>query len=56
LLAAHDENARLRLAQTVGVLSAEEAALIARRNALRDRVIRVDDFSPDFAEVSSPAA
>ena len=56
LLAAHDENERLRLAQASGVLSAEEAALIARRNALRDRVIRVDDFSPDFAEVSSTAA
>ena len=31
-----------------GVLSAAEYALIKRRNELRDIVIRVDDFAPDF--------
>ena len=30
-----------------GIVSAEEYALLAKRNALRDRVIQVDEF--DFA-------
>lgn len=35
-------------AYEAGVLSAAEYAVIKRRNELRDIVIRVDDFAPDF--------
>jgi len=49
---ATSERERLRQAQQAGVLTIEEAGLITRRYDLRDKVIRVDDFSPDF----SPAA
>ncbi len=43
------EAERLVYAQQAGILTADEAALIARRYALRDKVIRVDDFPPDFS-------
>jgi acyl-CoA dehydrogenase len=35
-------------ARDAGVIDADEYALIERRNALRDKVIRVDDFPYDF--------
>jgi acyl-CoA dehydrogenase len=38
-----------RLARDAGVISAQEYALVERRNALRDKVIRVDDFPYDIA-------
>jgi acyl-CoA dehydrogenase len=35
-------------AREADVISAEEFQLIERRNRLRDKVIRVDDFPVDF--------
>lgn len=40
-------------AHQAGVLSAAEYAVIKRRNVLRDIVIRVDDFAPDFGVASA---
>ncbi len=45
-----------RLAHRHGILSAEEYAVVERRNALRDAVIRVDDFPLDFGAASVPVA
>jgi acyl-CoA dehydrogenase len=42
------------VALAAGVIDATEHALLKRRNALRDAVIRVDDFAADFDR--SPAA
>ena len=36
------------VALRAGVISAQDYALIERRNTLRDKVIRVDDFAYDF--------
>ena len=46
---ANNERERLRHAQQTGTLTAAEAALVTRRYELRDQVIRVDDFPPDFS-------
>ena len=46
---ANNERERLRHAQQAGTLTAAEAALVTRRYDLRDKVIRVDDFPPDFS-------
>jgi acyl-CoA dehydrogenase len=46
---AGDPATRLRHAQEAGILSAEEVALVLRRNHLRDKAIAVDDFPQDFA-------
>ncbi len=35
-----------------GVIDSEEYAILQRRNALRDRVIRVDDFPFDFGRAT----
>jgi hypothetical protein len=48
--AVSNERERLHQAQQAGVLTTEEATLITHRYDLRDKVIRVDDFSPDFSE------
>lgn len=40
-------------ALAAGVVNAAEYALLQRRNALRDRVIRVDDFPSDFGVASA---
>ena len=48
----NNERERLRQAQQAGVLTIEEAGLITRRYDLRDKVIRVDDFSPDFSQAA----
>ena len=37
-----------RRARDAGVISADEYELVERRNMLRDKVIRVDDFPCDF--------
>ncbi len=37
-----------RRARDAGVISADEYELVERRNVLRDKVIRVDDFPYDF--------
>lgn len=42
-------SAILRVAQEKNILNAEEVANLQKAWALRDNVIRVDDFSPDFA-------
>ena len=40
-----------------GAITAEELALLERRAALRDKVIRTDDFPQDFAaHEATPAA
>lgn len=49
---ATSERERLRQAQQAGVLTIEEAGLITRRYDLRDKVIRVDDFPPDFSQAA----
>ena len=49
---ANNERERLRHAQHVGTLTAAEAALVTRRYDLRDKVIRVDDFPPDFSQAA----
>ena len=46
---ANNERERLRHAQQTGTLTAAEAALVTRRYELRDQVIRVDDFPPNFS-------
>ena len=46
---AGDPATRLRHAQEAGILSAEEVALVLRRNHLRDKAIAVDDFPQDFS-------
>lgn len=43
----------VQAALAAGVLNGAEYALLQRRNALRDRVIRVDDFPPDFGVASA---
>jgi acyl-CoA dehydrogenase len=48
-LAGRDDAAAERDACAAGLISAAELALLERRRALRDKVIRVDDFAPDFA-------
>ncbi|MCL4758467.1 MAG: acyl-CoA dehydrogenase [Rhodocyclaceae bacterium] len=48
LLVDADVDAIWRRARDEGVISAEEYVLVERRNALRDKVIRVDDFEYDF--------
>ncbi|MBL8474234.1 MAG: acyl-CoA dehydrogenase [Rhodocyclaceae bacterium] len=40
-------------AQATGIASADDAALLKRRDELRNRVIRVDDFAPDFQPESN---
>ena len=45
-----------RHAFEAGAITAEELALLERRAALRDKVIRVDDFPQDFAHEATPAA
>ncbi len=47
--AANNERECLHQAQQTGILTLEEAALIAHRYDLRDKVIRVDDFPSDFS-------
>jgi acyl-CoA dehydrogenase len=42
-----------QVAMEAGVLTAAEYAVIKRRNELRDIVIRVDDFAPDFGVASA---
>jgi acyl-CoA dehydrogenase len=37
-----------RRAQEAGIVTADEVALLTERNRLRDKVIHVDDFPPDF--------
>jgi acyl-CoA dehydrogenase len=32
----------------MGIISAADTVLLARRDELRNKVIRVDDFPPDF--------
>ncbi|MBH1975794.1 MAG: acyl-CoA dehydrogenase [Rhodocyclales bacterium] len=49
---ATSERERVRQAQQAGVLTIEEAELITRRYDLRDKVIRVDDFPPDFSQAA----
>ncbi|MFZ2629761.1 MAG: acyl-CoA dehydrogenase [Rugosibacter sp.] len=44
-----NERERLHQAQQTGVLTAAETTLVAHRYDLRDKVIRVDDFAPDFS-------
>ena len=56
-----DANVRdiARVALARGVINAEEYAILARRNALRDRVIHVDEFDFGLRQVQSaptPAA
>jgi len=46
---AGDTATKLRHAQEAGIVSAEEVALVHRRNQLRDRAIAVDDFPQDFS-------
>ena len=46
---AGDTATMLRHAQEAGILSAEEVALVHRRNHLRDKAIAVDDFPQDFS-------
>ncbi|MCX7166205.1 MAG: acyl-CoA dehydrogenase [Rhodocyclales bacterium] len=48
-IGAGDTATMLRHAQEAGILSAEEVALVQRRNHLRDKAIAVDDFPQDFA-------
>ena len=48
VLAAGDVDEIWRLALHAGVISEQEFALVERRNQLRDKVIRVDDFPYDF--------
>ena len=48
VLASGDVDEIWRLAHDAGVISAQEYALVERRNALRDKVIRVDDFPYDI--------
>ena len=48
LLASGDVDEIWRLARDAGVISAQDHALVTRRNALRDKVIRVDDFPYDL--------
>ena len=48
VLASGDVDEIWRLARDAGVISAQEYALVERRNVLRDKVIRVDDFPYDF--------
>lgn len=47
-----NERERLYQAQQAGVLTSEEVALITHRYDLRDKVIRVDAFAPDFSEAA----
>jgi acyl-CoA dehydrogenase len=47
-LQARTQDELVALAVAAGVITAEERALLARRDALRNRVIAVDDFPPDF--------
>ncbi|MDD3379926.1 MAG: acyl-CoA dehydrogenase [Rugosibacter sp.] len=49
---AMNEQERLHQAQQTGVLAIEEAETITRRYDLRDKVIRVDDFPPDFSQAA----
>ena len=49
---AMNERERLHQTQQAGILTIAEAALIARRYDLRDKVIRVDDFPPDFSQAA----
>ena len=50
-----DANVRdiARVALARGVINAEEYAILARRNALRDRVIHVDEFDFGLRQVQS---
>ena len=48
VLASGDVDEVWRRARDAGVIGAEEYALVERRNRLRDKVIRVDDFPLDF--------
>jgi acyl-CoA dehydrogenase len=47
-IASRDEALAERHALEAGIITAEELALLERRRALRDKVIRVDDFPQDF--------
>ena len=46
-------NEKISQALQFGIITNEEADLLREMKNLRNRVIRVDDFSPDFSEVTS---
>ena len=48
LMTSGDVDELWRRARDAGVISADEYELVERRNMLRDKVIRVDDFPRDF--------
>lgn len=45
----------MRAAFEAGVIDAQEFALVTRRDELRDRVVKVDDFAQDFGVDAVPA-
>jgi acyl-CoA dehydrogenase len=45
----------MRAAFEAGVIDAQEFALVTRRDELRDRVVKVDDFAQDFGADAVPA-
>ncbi len=55
-LAGADPAQLARHACEAGAISADELALLERRAALRDKVVRVDDFPQDFAHEATPVA
>ncbi|MDE2599177.1 MAG: acyl-CoA dehydrogenase [Rhodocyclaceae bacterium] len=50
-----DQTELLAAAKAAGIIGNGEGELLARRDALRDRVIRVDHFPQDFGAENSPA-
>ncbi|MCF8198222.1 MAG: acyl-CoA dehydrogenase [Sulfuritalea sp.] len=52
---AGDTATKLSHALEAGILSAEEVALVKRRNHLRDKAIAVDDFPQDFSVETTEA-